>query len=81
MNQELPFRQASPKEMKVRLNTVRYAIKSQNLVRSSPGGCIAVRDGRACNTINEAMLDLKSLLFNPIHKSYYNDFDTYNFAG
>ena len=37
--------------------------------------CRAVRDEQTYNRMNEAMFKFKKSLFNPIHKSYYNDVD------
>ena len=62
-------------EMRLKLKKVKYIIKTQNLVKSSPDGCIAVRDEITYNRINEAMFKLNKSLFNPIHKSHYNDID------
>ena len=44
-------------------------------MNSSADGCIAVRDEITYNRMNEAMLRLNKSLFNPIHKSHYNDID------
>ena len=62
-------------EMRLRLKKVKYIIKTQNLVKSSPDGCIAVRDEIRYNRMNEAMFKFNKSLFNPIHKSHYNDID------
>ena len=62
-------------EMRLRLKKVKYIIKTQNLVKSSPDGFIAVRDEIRYNRMNEAMFKFNKSLFNPIHKSHYNDID------
>ena len=62
-------------EMRLRLRKVKYIIKTQNLVKSSPDGCMAVRDEITYNKMNEAMFKFNKSLFNPIHKSQYNDID------
>ena len=62
-------------EMRLRLQKVKYIIKTQNLVKSSPDGCITVRDEITYNRMNEAMFKFNKSLFNPIHKSHYNDID------
>jgi len=45
------------------------------LIKSSPDGCIAVRDEQTYNRMNEAMFKFNKSLFNPLHKSFYNDID------
>ena len=62
-------------EMRLRLKKVKYIIKTQNLVKSSPDGCITVRDEITYNKMNEAMFKFNKSLLNPIHKSHYNDID------
>ena len=62
-------------EMRLRLKKVKYIIKTQNLFKSSPDGCIIVRDEITYNKMNEAMLKFNKSLFNPIHKSHYTDID------
>ena len=62
-------------EMRLKLKKVKYIIKTQNLVKSSGDGCIAVRDEITYNRMNEAMFKFNKSLFNPIHKSHYNDID------
>ena len=62
-------------EMRLKLKKVKYIIKTQNLVKSSGDGCIAVRDEVTYNRMNEAMFKFNKPLFNPIHKSHYNDID------
>ena len=61
--------------MRLKLKKVKYIIKTQNLVKSSGDGCIAVRDEITYNRMNEAMFKFNKSLFNPIHKSHYNDID------
>ena len=62
-------------KMRLKLKKVKYIIKTQNLVKSSPDGCIAVRDEIRYNRVNEAMFKFNKSLFNPIYKSHYNDID------
>ena len=62
-------------KMRLKLKKVKYIIKTQNLVKSSPDGCIAVRDEIRYNRVNEAMFEFNKSLFNPIYKSHYNDID------
>ena len=62
-------------KMRLKLKKVKYIIRTQNLVKSSPDGCIAVRDEIRYNRVNEAMFKFNKSLFNPIHKSHYNDID------
>ena len=62
-------------EMMLRLKKVKCIIKTQNLVKFSPDGCIVVRDEIRYNRMNEAMFKFNKSLFNPIQKSHYNDVD------
>ena len=62
-------------EMRLKLKKVKYIIITQNLVKSSADGCIAVRDEITYNKMNEAMFRFNKSLFNPIHKSHYSDID------
>ena len=66
-------------QIKVRFNRTRFIIKSQNLIRDTADGNITVDDEETYNNINRAMFDFNKGLFNPLHKSYYNqeDFDIY----
>ena len=61
--------------MRLKLKKAKYIIKTQNLVKSSADGCIAVRDEITYSKMNEAMFRLKTSLFNPIHKSHYTEKD------
>ena len=62
-------------EIRLKLDKVKYIIKTQNLIKSSADGCIAVRDEQTYNRMNEAMFRFNKSLFNPLHKSFYNDID------
>ena len=62
-------------DIRLKLDKVKYVIKTQNLIKSSPDGCIAVRDEQTYNRMNEAMFKFNKSLFNPLHKSFYNDID------
>jgi len=56
----------------MKLNKVLYNIKTQNLVKTSVDGCITVKSEKK---LNQAMFDFNKSLFNPLHKSFYNDID------
>ena len=62
-------------EIRLKLDKVKYIIKTQNLIKSSADGCIAVRDEQTYNRMNEAMFRFNKSLFNLLHKSFYNDID------
>ena len=62
-------------EIRMKLDQVKYVIKTRNLVKSSVDGCIAVRDEQTYNRMNEAMFKFNKSLLNPLHKSFYNDID------
>ena len=62
-------------QIKARLNRTRFIIKSQNLIRDAADGNITVDDEETYNNMNRAMFDFNKGLFNPLHKSYYNQED------
>ena len=55
--------------------SIRCRIKTQNLVTSSVDGTIPVRTGQIYNNMSKAMYVFNKALFNPLHKSYYNETD------
>ena len=57
-------------DIRLKLGDVKYIIKTQNLVKSSVDGCIAVRDEQTYNRMNEAMFRFNKSLINPLHKSF-----------
>ena len=69
-------------QIKARLNRTRFIIKSQNLIRDAADGNITVDDEETYNNMNKAMFDFNKGLFNPLHKSFYNqeDLDIYEQA-
>ena len=69
-------------QIKARFNRTKFIIKSQNLIRDTADGNITVDDEETYNNMNRAMFDFNKGLFNPLHKSYYNqeDFDIYEQA-
>ena len=62
-------------DLRLRMNKVKYIIKTQNLIKSSADGCIAVDDEDVYNKMNLAMYNFNKSLFNPFHKSYYSELD------
>ena len=62
-------------DLKLRMNKVKYKIKTQNLIKFSADGCIAVNDEDVYNKMNLAMYNFNKSLFNPFHKSYYSELD------
>ena len=56
-------------EIRLKLGKTKYIIKTQNLIKSSCDGCIAVDDEITYNRMNKAMFNFNKSLFNPIHKS------------
>ena len=59
----------------IKKKSIRYRIKTQNLVTSSVDGTITVRTERIYNKMSKAMYEFNKALFNPLHKSYYNETD------
>ena len=62
---------------------IKYKVKTQNLVTNSIDGSICARTENIYNRMSKAMYDFNKALFNPLHKSYYNEVDmkTINPAG
>ena len=54
---------------------IKYKVKTQNLVINSIDGSICVRTENIYNGMSKAMYDFNKALFNPLHKSYYNEVD------
>ena len=54
---------------------IKYKVKTQNLVANSNDGSICVRTENIYNRMSKAMYDFNKALFNPLHKSYYNEID------
>ena len=59
----------------IKKKSIRYRIKTQNLVTSSLDGTITVRTEQIYNKMSKAMHEFNKALFNPLHKSYYNEID------
>jgi hypothetical protein len=62
-------------EIIMKLNKTKYIIKTQNLVKTSADGCIAVSNETAYNNMNLAFFNFHKSLFKVAHKSFYNDID------
>ena len=62
-------------EIRLRLNKITYIIKTQNLIKSSGDGWIAVSNETTYNNMNKAMFNFNKSLFMSSHKSFYNDID------
>ena len=62
-------------QIKLKMNNITYTIKTQNLVKDSSDGCIAVSKENTYNNMNKAMFKFNKSLFNSVHKSFYNDID------
>ena len=54
---------------------IKYKVKTQNLVTNSIDGSTCVRTENIYNKMSKAMYDFNKALFNPLHKSYYNEID------
>ena len=54
---------------------IKYTVKTQNLVTNSIDGSVCVRTENIYNRMSKAMYDFNKALFNPLHKSYYNEVD------
>ena len=59
----------------IKKKSIRYRIKTQNLVTSSLDGTITVRTEQIYNKMSKAMHEFNKALCNPLHKSYYNEID------
>ena len=54
---------------------IKYKVKTQNLVTNTTDGSICVRTENIHNRMFKAMYDFNKALFNPLHKSHYNEID------
>ena len=71
---ELNFR-FKVKVSKKQYKTIPYKVKTQNLIKDSMDGSITVETEHTYNNMSRAMYDFNQRLFNPLHKSYYNESD------
>ena len=62
-------------EIRLILNKITYIIKTQNLIKSSGDGWIAVSNETTYNNMNKAMFNFNKSLFMSSHKSFYSDID------
>ena len=62
-------------QIKMKLKKTTFIIKTQNLIKGSSDGCIAVDNEKTYNNMNDAMFHFNKSLFNPLHKSFYNKVD------
>ena len=62
-------------KFRIKKNVIKYKIKTQNLVNNSIDGTISVRTEQIYNNMSRAMYVFNKSLFNPLHKSYYNEID------
>ena len=62
-------------EIRMKFDKIKYIIKTQNLLKTSVDGCIAVSDEKTYNHMNLAMFNFCKSLFIPSQKSFYNDID------
>ena len=56
-------------------NKITYIIKTQNLIKSSSDGWIAVSNETTYNNMNKAMFNFNKSLFILSHNYFYNDID------
>ena len=59
----------------IKQKSIRYRIKTQNLLTSSVYGTITVRTEQIYNKMSKAMYEFSKAVFNPLHKSHYNERD------
>ena len=62
-------------KFRINKNVIKYKVKTQNLVNNSIDGTISVRTEQIYNNMSKAMYVFNKSLFNPLHKSYYNEID------
>ena len=67
---ELNFRFRFRKEKK----EIKYKVKTQNLT-DAINGSITVEAEKTYNNMSKAMFEFSKRMFNPLHKSYYNEVD------
>ena len=62
-------------KFRIKTTVIKYKVKTQNLVNNSIDGTISVRTEQIYNNMSKAMYVFNKSLFNPLHKSYYNEID------
>ena len=62
-------------EIIMKSNNSKYTIKTQDLVKTSADGCIAVSNENTYNNMNLAFFNFHKPLFNLAHKSFYSGID------
>ena len=62
-------------QIRMKLKKTTFIIKTQNLIKGSVDGSIAIDDEATYNRMNTAMFEFNKAVFNPIHKSFYNEID------
>ena len=62
-------------QIRMKLKKTTFMIKTQNLIKGSIDGSIALDDEATFNRMNTAMFEFNKAMFNPIHKSFYNEID------
>ena len=79
---QIRFQAGKKRQIKMKLKKTTFIIKTQNLIKVSSDGCIAVDNEKTYNNMNDAMFHFNKSLFNPLHKSFYNkvDLEIYNEA-
>ena len=61
--------------LKFKFNKLVLNIRSQSLIDCAVDTCITSKDAVAFNAVNEAFFNFNKGMFNPNHKSYYNNDD------
>jgi hypothetical protein len=54
---------------------IKYKVKTKNLIPSSVDGSSTVETEQVYNRMSKAMYEFNKKLFNPLHKSFYNELD------
>ena len=62
-------------KFRINKNVIKYKVTTQNLVNNSNDRTISVRTEQIYNNMSKAMYVFFKSLFNPLHKSYYNEID------
>ena len=79
---KIRFQAGIVSEIRMKLKKTTFIVKTQNLIKTSSDGCMRIDNEETYNNMNKAMFDFNKSLFNPLHKSFYNqaDIDLYEEA-
>jgi hypothetical protein len=62
--------------IRIKVNTIKFIIRTQRLITNGLDGCICVDDEETYDNMNKASNTIRQQLFKSEHLSFYNNIDT-----